>query len=412
MDLEVAGKLALSLGLGLLVGLQREWAAPQVAGIRTFALFSLLGTVLAMLAEPLGAWLVAAGLVSITAMMIAGNVIRLVGRNEVPGLTTQAAALLMYLVGVALAQGQTGLGIIVSGVVAVLLHAKQPLHQFVERIGTRDIRAIFQLVLIALVILPVLPNRSCGPYAVLNPFEIWLMVVLIVGISLGGYIAYKFFGARAGTVLGGVLGGLISSTATTVSYSRRSRRVPETAGMAACAIMIASTIVFGRVVFEVSLVAPHILAGVVPPLAVMTVLMGLIAFVLYATRRSDAATIPLDEDPSQLRAAIGFGLLYAAVLIAVAAVREHVGDRGLYVVAAVSGLTDVDAITLSTAQLINRGQLGLDAGWRMILIGALSNMVFKCGAVALLGDRRLLLRVGLGFAVALVAGILLLALWP
>jgi uncharacterized membrane protein (DUF4010 family) len=412
MDLEVAGKLALSLGLGLLVGLQREWAAPQVAGIRTFALFSLLGTVLAMLAEPLGAWLVAAGLVSITAMMIAGNVIRLVGRNEVPGLTTQAAALLMYLVGVALARGQTGLGIIVSGVVAVLLHAKQPLHQFVERIGARDIRAIFQLVLIALVILPVLPNRSWGPYAVLNPFEIWLMVVLIVGISLGGYIAYKFFGARAGTVLGGVLGGLISSTATTVSYSRRSRRAPETAGMAAFAIMIASTIVFGRVVFEVSLVAPHILVGVVPPLAVMTVLMGLIAYVLYATRGSDAATIPLDEDPSQLRAAIGFGLLYAAVLLAVAAVREHVGDRGLYVVAAVSGLTDVDAITLSTAQLINRGQLGLDAGWRMILIGALSNLVFKCGAVALLGDRRLLLRVGLGFAVALVAGLLLLALWP
>jgi uncharacterized membrane protein (DUF4010 family) len=176
--------------------------------------------------------------------------------------------------------------------------------------------------------------------------------------------------------------------------------------------MIASTIVFGRVVFEVSLVAPHILVGVVPPLAVMTVLMGLIAFVLYATRGSDAATIPLDEDPSQLRAAIGFGLLYAAVLLAVAAVREHVGDRGLYVVAAVSGLTDVDAITLSTAQLINRGQLGLDAGWRMILIGALSNLVFKCGAVALLGDRRLLLRVGLGFAVALVAGLLLLALWP
>ena len=411
MDWPVVQTLALSLGLGLLVGLQREWAAPHVAGIRTFALVSLFGTVLGMLAESYGPWLVIAGLLATTALMLTGTVIRLRTSEEVPGSTTPAAALLMYLVGVALAMGRTDLGVIIAGVVAILLHWKQMLHGFVERIGPKEIRAIFQLVLIGLVILPVLPDRSFGPYAVLNPYEIWLMVVLIVGISLGGYIAYRFLGARAGTLLSGVLGGLISSTATTVSYSRRSRHVPESAGMAAFAIMLASTIVFGRVAFEICLVAPEILAGVLPPLAVMTGVMAVIAGVLYATRQTEAETIPLDEDPTQLKSAIVFGLLYAAVLVAVAAAKEHLGDRGLYVVATVSGLTDVDAITLSTAQLIKRGQLTVDTGWRMILIGTLSNLVFKCAAVAVLGHRRLLTRVGLGFGVALlhrrpVAGVL------
>jgi uncharacterized membrane protein (DUF4010 family) len=293
-----------------------------------------------------------------------------------------------------------------------LLQWKQPLHSFVGRFSEADIRAIFQLVLIALVILPVLPNRSYGPYGVLNPFEIWLMVVLIVGISVGGYIAYKFLGARAGTLLGAVLGGLISSTAATVSYSRRSRHAPETATMATFVIMIASTIVFGRVVFEIAVVAPEILSQVVPPLAVMMVTMGAIAAALYWMRRGEAAEIPIDEDPSQLKAAIVFGLLYAAVLFAVAAVKEHFDDRGLYIVAALSGLTDMDAITLSTAQLIKRNDLSVDTGWRMILIGALSNLVFKCGAVAMLGHRKLLLRVSLAFGISLAVGVLLLICWP
>jgi uncharacterized membrane protein (DUF4010 family) len=322
------------------------------------------------------------------------------------------AALVMYAVGVALGYDQIALGLTVGGCVAVLLQWKQPLHRLVGRFSEADIRAIFQLVLIALVILPVLPNKSYGPYGVLNPFEIWLMVVLIVGISVVGYIAYKFLGARAGTLLGAILGGLISSTAATVSYSRRTRHAPETANLAAFVIMIASTIVFGRVVFEIAVVAPDILAKVVPPLAIIMVTMGAIAACLYWMRRGEAAQIPIEEDPSQLKAAIVFGLLYAAVLFAVAAVKEHFDDRGLYAVAALSGLTDMDAITLSTAQLIKRDELSVDTGWRMILIGALSNLVFKCAAVAVLGHRKLLLRVFLAFAISMTVGILLILFWP
>ena len=412
MDLDVVQKLALAAGLGLLVGFQREWTAPHVAGIRTFTLITVFGTVIGLFNSDAGGWLIGAGLIAVAAMIIVGNVIKFSDTQKEPGLTTQIAALLMYAVGIAIALGHMEFGIIVAGGTAVLLHWKKPLHSFIERFGEADVRAIIQLVLIALVILPILPNRSYGPYGVLNPFEMWLMVVLIVGISLGGYIGYVFFGAKAGTLLGGILGGLISSTATTVSYARRTRQSPELSTLAALVIMIASTIVFGRVLIEVAVVAPGILPAIVPPLAVMTGLMVVISFGLYLVGVGDTEQVPLDEAPSELKAAIVFGALYAAVLVAVAAAKEQFGTEGLYVVAALSGLTDMDAITLSTAQMIKKEQLDVHTGWRMILIGALFNLVFKAAAVAILGHRRLLLRIAIAFGIAVLGGVLVLLAWP
>ena len=412
MDISAVESLALALGLGLLVGLQREWSAHHLTGIRTFALITILGALLGLLSQTLGVWLPVAGLCGVAALLIVGTVLAFVGQQEEPGLTTEIAALVMYAVGVALAYGQTELGLIIGGGVAVLLQWKQPLHTLVGRFSEPDIRAIFNLVLIALVILPVMPNRSYGPYGVLNPFEIWLIVVLIVGISLGGYIAYKFFGTRAGTLLGGILGGMISSTATTVSYARRTRHAPEAVGLAAFVITVASTIVFGRVIFEIAVVAPELLSKVAPPLVVIMLVMGVLALVMYWTRGGEAEQVPLDKDPSQLTAAVLFGLMYAVILFAVAAGRQWLDDRGLYLVAAISGLTDVDAITLSTAQLIKRGELEVDTGWRMILLGSLSNLVFKGAAVAVLGHRQLLRRVSIVFGIVLACGVLLLLFWP
>jgi uncharacterized membrane protein (DUF4010 family) len=412
MDVSSVEPLALALGLGLLVGLQREWSAHHLAGIRTFALITVLGALLGLLSQTLGAWLLAAGLGGVVALLLVGTVLAFLGRQEELGLTTEVAALVMYAVGVTLAYGQTTLGLIIGGGVAVLLQWKQPLHTLVGRFSEADIRAIFNLVLIALVILPILPNHGYGPYGVLNPFEIWLMVVLIVGISLGGYIAYKFFGARAGTLLGGVLGGMISSTATTISYARRTRHTEEAVGLAAFVIVTASTIVFGRVIFEVVIVAPELLSAIAPPLLVVMGVMGVSAAVLYGLRGSESEHVPLDDDPSQLGPAVIFGLLYAAILFAVAAGRQWFGDRGLYVVAVISGLTDMDAITLSTAQLIKRGELDVHTGWRMILLASLSNVAFKGAAVAALGHRRLLRRVSAAFGIVLLCGLLLLVFWP
>lgn len=404
--------MALALGLGLLVGLQREWVAEPLAGIRTFGLITLLGAVLGLFSATLGAWIIVAGLVALAGILVAGTFIKFPVEDDSPGITTQVAALVMFAVGVAIALDQMMLGVMVGGGVAVLLQWKQPLHAFVERIGEKDIRAIFQLVLIGLVVLPVLPNKAFGPYGVINPFKMWLMVVLICGISVGGYLAQKFLGARAGTILGGILGGLISSTATTVSYSRRSSKAPEAAGLATMVIMIASTIVFARVLVEVAIVAPAILRQLAPPLVAMMGLMILISAGLYVFTSRATKPIPLEEDPSDLKSALLFGVFYGVVLFALAAVKEHFGDRALYGVAALSGLTDMDAITLSTAQLINAGHLTIDTGWRMILVGAMSNLMFKAGAVALLGTPHLLKRVLLVFGVCQASAIGLLVFWP
>lgn len=404
--------LAVALGLGLLVGFQREWSARHIAGIRTFTLITVFGAINASITPETGGWMLAVGLASVAAILITRYRTRTTENGDEPGLTTLIAGLVMYSVGAAAGLGHTLAAVVGGGGTAALLHWKRPLHTFVQRLGESEFRGIIQLSLIALVILPLLPNQSYDPYGVINPFEIWLMVALIVGISLGGYIGFKFLGAKAGTIVCGILGGLISSTATTVSYARRTRRAEDVSGVASVVLLIASTIVFGRVMIEVAVVAPGILPIVGPPLLAMMAIMILISALAHQRQAGQFTPLPVDEDPAEIKAAVIFGLLYAGVLFAVAAVKEHFGDVGLYAVAALSGLTDMDAITLSTAQMIKKGSLDSDMGWRMILIGALSNLVFKFGVVALLASRKLRNRIMAGFGAAFIGGLLILIFWP
>ena len=271
-------QLAVALGLGLLVGLQRERRDPAIAGIRTFALITLFGAVSGMLGKAFGGWVVAVGLIAAAGLVTAGNLTRMHKGEADPGQTTEFTALLMYGIGAWLVVGpRMTEAVVLGGVVALLLHLKEPLHELAGRMGEKDVRAIMQLVLIALVILPLLPDRTFGPYGVLNPYQIWWMVVLIVGLSLLGYVAYKRFGARAGAALGGVLGGLISSTATTVSYARRSKEDPESSRLAALVVVIASAVVFGRVLVEIGVVAPGSFVELAPPIAAMLGVMVALA---------------------------------------------------------------------------------------------------------------------------------------
>jgi uncharacterized membrane protein (DUF4010 family) len=292
---------------------------------------------------------------------------------------------------------------------------KDRLHGLAGRIGERDFQAIARFILLSLVILPVLPDRAYGPYSVLNPFEIWLMVVLIVGLNLVGYLAFRFWGERRGALVGGVLGGLVSSTATTAGYSRRTRTDPDLLSVAAVVIAVANAVVYARILAEIALVAPGFLATAAGPFAAMLALLVALSAVLWARRtpstRPEADPRPPDN-PSELRAALFFGLLYAVVLLAVAWAKEHFGSGGLYAVALISGLTDVDAITLSTAQLVEAGRVAAGEGWRVILVASLSNFVFKAGIVAILGRGRLLGRIALVFGAALVAGVVILMVWP
>src|SRR5205085_806810 len=263
-----------------------------------------------------------------------------------------------------------------------------------------------QFALASLVILPVLPNRAYGPYAVLNPRQVWLMVVLIVGISLSGYIVYKFWGEKAGLVLGGVLGGIISSTATAVSYARRTAGKPEGSAPAALVIIVAESVVPIRLLVEIAVVAPAFLLVAGPPILSMLALFATLSLGLWFWGRREKGELPEPKNPAALKSALLFGLVYALVLFAVAAAKERFGQQGMYVVAGLSG------ITLSTAQLVGSSRLDADIGWRLIILALSANMIFKAATIAVIGHRQLLARVGLLYAIALAAGVLLLLLWP
>jgi len=240
-------KLGVALGLGLLVGLQRERTASRVAGFRTFPLITALGALCALMAQSFGGSIVAVGLAALAAIVVIGNLALIKGGEIDPGLTTEAAMLVMYCVGAYLVVGQMAAAIAMGGVVAVLLHLKPQMHTLARALGDRDFKAVMQFVVVTLVILPVLPNRAYGPYQVLNPFHLWLMVVLVVGISLSGYVIYKCFGDKAGTFVGGILGGLISSTATTVPAYEVYRRAFETSqvGLASAIGVTLAILIFG-----------------------------------------------------------------------------------------------------------------------------------------------------------------------
>jgi uncharacterized membrane protein (DUF4010 family) len=404
-------QLGVALALGLLVGMQRERTDRTVAGVRTFPLITMFGTICARLSTEYGGWIVAAGLVSLAALIVTANVAKLKAGEVDPGVTTEVAIVLLYAVG-ALTVLDLSATVIIGALVALLLHHKAGMHRIVGAIGERDIRAIMQFVLISMVILPVLPNRTFGPYDVLNPFKIWLMVVLIVGISLSGYVAFKLMGGRAGALIGGVLGGVVSSTATTASYARLSRAGREETPLFAAVIVVASTVVYARVLILIAAVAAPAFSGLALPLAIMLGVMLVLAAAVYFLTRDRSMKPPEPENPAELKPALFFGLLYAAVLVVVRVAREYFGSTGLYAVAVVSGLTDMDAITLSTSQLVAGGQLEAGIGWRAILVASLSNMVFKTAMVAVLGTRSLFAWVGALFVVALAAGGAILWFWP
>jgi uncharacterized membrane protein (DUF4010 family) len=413
LDLSVIiQQLGIALGLGLIVGLQRERTDSRLAGFRTFPLITLLGALSALLAREYGGWVIGGSLAALALVIVVGNLPPLKSTEEPPGVTTETTMLVMFAVGACLMSGLTAVAVAVTGVVAVLLHLKPEMHAFAARIGPEDFKAIMQFVLVSLVILPVLPHRAYGPYLVLNPFKIWLMVVLIVGISLGGYILYKFAGPRVGAWAGGLLGGLISSTATTVSYARRCRQNPAHAGLASFVVLGASAIVFLRVLLLISATAPQFLRAAAGPLALMFVVVAATAWLQWGRHQDPPPPLPQQENPSELRTALWFAGLYSLVLLGVAAGRDWLGNEGLYAVAVLSGLTDMDAITLSMTQLVKEGNLPEGTGWRCILMASLSNLVFKTGTVAVLGHRALLGRVAGSFALAFAVGVLLLVFWP
>ena len=415
MELTTAfANLGISLGLGLLVGLQREREKSRIAGFRTFPLITLAGTMSAMMSVQLGGWIVAAALLVVAAAMFVGNMSLLRDGEDRAGITTEIAIVVMFLVGAWLGVNDLPreVAVAVGTGAAILLHLKATLHGLASKIGDADIRAIMQFALITFIILPVLPNDTFGPFDVLNPRQIWLMVVLVVAMSLGGYIAYKLVGERAGTVLGGIIGGLISSTATTVTAVRRAAHSEALHHAAMLMIMLATAVMYGRVLVELAVIAPDHLAGLAPPIVIMLLTTMALCVMLWLRSARDAPRLPEQGNPTELKSALMFGGLFAVVIFAVAAAKHYFGDRGIYVVAVLSGLTDMDAITLSTARMLKEGRLNLGTTWHAILIASIANLSFKSGIALVLGGRKLFIKV-LGLtAVSAIVAVALILFYP
>ncbi len=402
--------LGIALGLGLLVGLQRQRVGSNIAGLRTFALVTLLGAVSALLGQTYGVWPFASGLLAVGVLVVARSVRAPQTPDESTGLATEVATLLMFCVGALTVHGPRELAVALGGCVMVLLHARLRLHDLARKISDRDFAAIVQFALITLVILPVLPDRAFGPYDVLNPHAVWLMVVLVVGVDLGAYVLRKLFGGGAGLLLNGVLGGLVSSTATTASAARQARALAHPSAPA-FVVAVASAVVLPRVASVLAVVAPRALEQVAWPLGLLLAALALPAAVAWWRLRRDGVELPEATNPAELRAALVFGLLFAVVLLAVAWAQHHFGQSGLLAVAALSGTTDVDAITLSTARLVQDGRVAAAVGARAMVLAIVANLAFKLGIAASVGGRRFALRVGLLLGPGLVVGALWVA-WP
>ena len=403
--------LAVALGLGLLVGMQREWVEDKPLGLRSFALISLIGALLGLYSAEGGIWITALGLLAVT-IAIFTHMAMLAAEAPVRGMTTELAGIVVYLIGAMTTTGWLVEAVVLGGVLTLLLHWKMPLHAWIEKIAPAEFQAVARFVLVSLVILPILPNRTFGPYDVLNPFQIWLMVVLIVGLNLMGYFGMRISSGRGSVLMGGVLGGLASSTATTFSFASRSRAQEAMVPVALVVILVASLLVQARIAVETLVVSPTLLQALAAPLALFSLIFAaVIAFFLLRFESFPGEGVATGN-PAELGTALVFGLIYSVITFVSAAVSREFGEGLLYPVAVISGLTDVDAITLSTAYLFGEGRISQDTAWRLVFAANLSNLTFKAGVVAVLGGpllRRRLLPVMLAL-VLLGAGITIL--WP
>ena len=416
MDYNDLSTLGIAFGLGLLVGLQRQRTDNKMAGVRTFTLISILGVLCGFLSRDFdNPYVLPVMGLAICALLIVANIIKIKKFDEADvGQTTEVAALLMFAVGAYLVMGNQVIGVIIGGAMALLLYAKEHLHDFIENLMEKDLAAIMTFAGISLIVLPILPDQTFGPYNVLNPYNIWLMVVLIVGISIVGYFIYKFLGKKAGIISNGILGGMISSTATTVSYAKKTTNATKINKIAAFIITTASAVALVRVMVEVGVVIPEKLNAIILPLVAelvfMTVLCGILFYLINKDGTDDE--MPEPENPAQFKSALVFGLLYGLILLAVAYTKETFGNNGLYIVAIISGLTDVDAITLSLSNLMKDDGLATSTGWRLILLATLSNLLFKGVMAAVLGTKQLTKWVGLTFGTSIATGLLIMWIWP
>ncbi len=416
-DLVEVQEVATALLIGALVGIEREKHKAAegdigTGGIRTFTLIALVGAVAAWLARDLGtSGILVAGFALVSGILIAGYLSLTRARPDDIGITTEAAAMAVFLLGAMSMLGHPGLAAALGIVTAALLAYKQPLHGFVGLISRDELYAGLRLLIASFVVLPLLPRRTVDPWDALNPYSLWLLVILISSLSFAGYVATRWLGPGRGAALTGLSGGFVSSTAVTLSFARRSREpwATEEGDALACGILLAWAVMFVRVVVEVLVVHPRLVVSIAPAFAAMGVAAAAVAWLHYRRAVPPGGGEVHLRSPFSLTEAAKFALFFALVLVVFKIVQQHYPAQGQLVVAALAGLSDVDAVTLSMAKYARDGGPAATAT-AAIVVAALTNTLVKCALVAALGSgtlRRGAL-VGTGAILAAGAGALLL----
>lgn len=403
-------RLAVALLLGAIIGLERGWEArdqksgERIAGIRTFALIGLLGGVAAVLTREVTEWAFPVLLISVVAMSIAGYNERLAHIRNF-SITGMIGMLLTFCFGAIAVAVDPVMAAAAAVITAIVLDSKEEIHGWVNRLKAHELDAGLKLLLISVVMLPLLPNQPFGPGGVLNPREIWWMVVMIASISFVGYFAMKLAGTRKGILFTSLFAGLSSSTALTLHFSRQSARNPELSGQLAAGILIACGTMFPRILAYCFVINRDLMPSLIWPVLVMTALLYIPAGLIWK-HYGDHQTIsspPLNQNPLDLTSALVFGALLTAILLLGELLTTWLGDTGIYVLAASSGIADVDAITLSLTRM-STDQLAMNTAVIGIVIAAATNNMVKAGMTWVIGQRQMGWLVGIPMVLSLVAG--------
>lgn len=405
--LQTAGRLGAALAVGLLVGIERGWQAREqpeggrVAGLRTFTLIALLGGVLGLASpSPLPLAVGLGGVVLLFAVSFAPGA----AAQRSVSITSAVAGLVTYGLGALAAGGAVLLAVGAAAVVALLLGLKDELHDGLERIQEEELHAVLQLGVLSAAILPLLPDRGFGPYEALNPFKLWLAVILIAGLSLAGHVAARWKGAQQGLLWSGVLGGLASSTAATLALARTAKAEPALAVPAASGIVAASGVMFIRMAVVASLLQPKLALALGGPLVALAIVSFLAAAWLWRRRGEGGAAVEMPEGAVfELRAALGFAFLLGVVAVLARAARDALGEAGLYAVGFVSGLADVDAPLISSLHMAARGEVSTAVAVHTIVLAVTANMIVKGAMAWTIGGAAVGRQVVAGFLVVLAA---------
>jgi len=379
--------LFISMGLGLLVGLQREWAESTVAGIRSFTLISILGTTSALLSEKFGGWVI--GVIFIGAVGISLLARQELTKRTLPhrGMVTEVSILLMYCVGIMVRTGPTLLAASIAVLIAFILQVKIELHTLAARFTKNEIRSIMQFMAISLLIFPVVPNQSFGPGNAINFHNVWSMVILITGVSLVGHIVQKFMEGRNGLFWTGILGGMISSTATTISYSKNSRTFESDIFHNSLIIQTAWWTLYLRIFLELSSVAPNFSVGI--PLLTMSLTSGIAILWSWRNQKGNHQNVNISYNPTSLKTALSFALVYSLITYGFIHMKENTGNIALPALAFLSGIFDMDAVTLSTGRLVNKGILSHYEGYMNFYLALIANIISKGFMSLLIGGKKL-----------------------